>query len=76
MTNLPKMCETGVAVWSYRDQRFIPFCPCPGENRVRIDVFDDLDNYAVFSVTYTGDNTFDFHGDPNKPLRDWAIHYT
>jgi hypothetical protein len=40
-----------VAVWDYKRQTFVPHFPCSGEKRVRIDVHDDLSNYAVFKVT-------------------------
>ena len=66
-----KMRETGVAVWRFDSQEFIPFIPCPGEKRVRVDVHDELCNYAVFSVKYTGDQSFDVLLD--LPLRDWVL---
>jgi hypothetical protein len=71
-----KMKNTGVAVWDYNKQKFIPFIPCPGQKRVRIDVFDSLDNYAGFPVNYKEDGSFDFLGDPSSPCNDWEINYS
>lgn len=46
---------TGVAVWCYSRQEFVPFVPCPGERRVRLDVHDGLQNYGVYAVLYVED---------------------
>ena len=66
-----KMSDTGVAVWHYTSQRFVEFYPCPGEKRVRLDVFDDLSNYAVYSVEYTSEYMFNIKS--MDPLTDWVI---
>lgn len=71
---LMQMNETGVGVWDFNKQSFIRFCPCPNEKRVRIDVYDDLENYAVYPGTWEG-NTF-FPNTNNGPLLDWQIDLT
>lgn len=67
------MQETGVGVWNFDEQRFIEFVACPAEKRVRIDVYDALDNYAVFAGTWAG-RTFTISSD--RPLSDWVIDLT
>jgi hypothetical protein len=67
--------ESGVAVWSVPRQEFVPFIPCPGEERVRLDVHDDLSNYRVHRVEYLyveGDGTLRFRLLSPEPL-DWRI---
>jgi hypothetical protein len=68
-----------VAVWHYPTQQFITHCPCPGEKRVRIDVHDDLENYAVYAVESDDPNPMNARAirilSP-QPLADWAIHLT
>lgn len=85
MSEIELMIGSGVGVWSYPDQNFVSFVPCPGEKRVRIDVFDDLDNYDVYAGYYesTGDGVAfvvfgetDETGEYAKPLEDWQIDYT
>lgn len=75
-----KMHETGVAVWSFNQQKFVPFVPTQrGEKRVRIDVFDGVENYAVYSARYTDETHFDLggpRGKTAKPLTDWLIDLT
>lgn len=68
-----KMQETGVGVWSYSLQKFIPFIPCPGEKRVRVDFFGDLDDLVVWRVEYQGNLLFS-QGD--SPLPDWVVSYS
>lgn len=65
-----KMRDTKVGVWSYSLQRFIPFIPCPGEKRVRVDFFGDLDDLVVWPVEYRGNLVFS-QGD--SPLPDWTV---
>jgi hypothetical protein len=61
-----------VRVWSYPQQCFIPHIPCEGERRVRLDVHDSLDNYAVFEVECVHeDGSFDIAS--TQPLTDWRI---
>jgi hypothetical protein len=70
--------EVNVGVWHFPTQQFIPFVPCPGEKRVRIDVFDGLENYAVYAGEWVG-NTFypsGKKGQISKPLEDWRIDLT
>ena len=64
--------ESGVAVWSYTRQEFVPFFPCPGEKRVRLDVFDGLENYGVYAVEYQADGSF-ITADPAVELKDWEL---
>jgi hypothetical protein len=73
MTLYDMMRESGVAVWSYTKQAFIEFVPCPGEKRVRIDVHEDLENYAVYRVRYGEDRMV--YPLSQRPL-DWRIDYT
>jgi hypothetical protein len=63
--------ESGVAVWHYAKQEFVPFIPCPGERRIRLDVFDGLDNYGVFPVVYRDNGTFDIQS--REELTGWEI---
>lgn len=68
-----------VAVWSFDEQCFIPHCSCPGEKRVRIDVHDSLDNYAVYPVESDNPNTMTARlvkPLSTTPLADWIIDYT
>lgn len=58
---------------NFDEQRFIEFVPCPGEKRVRIDVYDPLDNYAVFAGQWLG-RTFTVSSE--APLTDWVIALT
>lgn len=74
MTLYDRMRESGVGVWSYTRQQFIDFVPCPGEKRVRIDVHDPLEDYAVFKVRY-GEGRMVYPDDGNDPL-PWRIDYT
>jgi hypothetical protein len=67
------MSKTQVGVWDYARQKFIEFVPCPGEKRVRIDVYDSLDNYGVFAGTYQGRTFVPTDG---KQLSDWQIDLT
>jgi len=63
------------AVWSYKEQGFVYFIPCPGEKRVRLDVFDDLKNYDVYEVSHEEGDTI-FLKEPVQPLKDWRIDYS
>ena len=62
--------NSGVAVFHLIHKQYVPFIPCPGEKRVRLDVFDCLDNYAVVKVRYFDDLSF-------QPIstntEDWRI---
>jgi hypothetical protein len=69
-----KMDQTGVAVWSFTKQKFVPFIPCPGEKRVRIDEHEPLCNFAVYEAIYSGPQTFDLKS--LTPLADWEISYS
>lgn len=65
-----------VAVWHYGRQEFIAHIPCEGEKRVRIDVYDGLENYAVFEVTSDDPNPLNprmVNIVSDKPLTDWRI---
>jgi hypothetical protein len=65
-----------VAVWHYPSQQFITHIPCEGERRVRIDVHDSLDNYAVFEVTSNNPNPMSAREVTlvsDQPLTDWQI---
>lgn len=62
--------SSGVAVWHFRKQEFVPFIPCPGEKRVRLDVHDSLDNYGVYAATYAEDGTFSVSGPADNPTGD------
>ena len=51
------------------------FIEIPSEKRVRIDVFDDLDNYTIHEIagrTKTGDAIFD----PRKEAEGWYATYS
>lgn len=61
--------ESGVGVWHYARQCFVPHIPCPGEERVRIDVFDGLENYGVYRGVWSG-STFTLSS--REPL-NWRI---
>jgi hypothetical protein len=71
--------DSGVGVWHYGKQDFVSFIPCPGEKRVRLDVFDGLHNYGVFPVEYhevriegsTTHTRFTVMGE--RELSDWQI---
>lgn len=66
------MSKTEVAVWSFNSQCFVPFAQCENEKRVRIDVHDGVDNYAVYPAIYRGDDgAFDLASD--EALWDWEI---
>ena len=71
-------CECGeevlpeVEVWDYSKQEFIHSIKCPGEKRVRVDYFGDMENLAVFEVI-RGDGAVFYPVDGNRPLSDWAI---
>lgn len=75
--------DSGVAVWGFREQRFIPFVPCPGEERVRIDVFGSEslgEDYAVYEVDYlhvskNGESRFNYNGHKHRRL-PWRIDWT
>ena len=67
--------EMTVAVWSYNEKRFIHHIDCKNEKRVRVDVHDDLEDYAVFEVEMTGTNSFNVVNRRN-PLKDWVISYS
>ena len=72
---IDEMQKSGVAVWSFLQQQFVSFVPCSGEKRVRIDVLNDLENYAVFDGRYerVGDGLIFY---PGNQLADWRIDYT
>lgn len=69
--------ESGVAVWDKTNEKFIPFIPCPGEKRVRLDVYDrDLSQeFEILPVLYTKVDGmyFEFLAQTWKPLRGWTI---
>ena len=68
--------NTEVEVWDYRAQQFIPSIRCPGEKRVRVDVFgeDWSEGLAVFEVRRDPDASGVFYPiDGSKPLKDWRI---
>ena len=76
--------ESGVAVWDKANEEFIPFIPCPGEKRVRLDVFGrDLDEeFDIISVKYTkvdpnqGNPSFKFNVNSWLPLSGWTIDWS
>jgi hypothetical protein len=76
MTDLSylKMDQTGVGVWSFTKQKFVPFIPCPGEKRVRIDEHEPLTNFAVFPVRYEGPQDFVYEG--AAACSDWEVSYS
>lgn len=42
--------DVEVEVWDAAAQAFFPCTRCPGEQRVRVDYFEDLGNLAVYRV--------------------------
>ena len=62
-----------VEVWDYVEQDWFPSIKCPGEKRVRVDYFGDLENLAVFQVERLSKTTFMAVGEPPVPLKDWRI---
>lgn len=65
-----------VAVYHTLDRCFIPHIPCPGEKRVRIDVFDGLELYEVYEVTSNDPNPMnprEVTPVTARPLTDWRI---
>lgn len=70
----PEADKLEVEVWDYRNQEFVRSWRCPGERRVRVDYFGNLDDLALFEVTRE-DDTFKAI-DGNKPLARWLIDLT
>lgn len=59
MSLLENIKASKVAVWHKPTRQYVFFIPCPGEQRVRLDVHDDLDNYMVVRASYRDDATLE-----------------
>lgn len=61
--------ETIVQVWDYTRKQFTPSIRCPGEKRVRVDVYQPLEDLAVYEVKTNPNGSFY----PIGLLEDWSI---
>ncbi len=69
VSNMKQAGELGFAVYNHKDEQWVfPFVLVTDEKRVRLDVFDSLSNYEVY--------TLDMENDKSYLAADWTKNLT